>query len=106
MPFSGEKPSSVVLLRNMTQRTWAPSSFKEKYQWPLAAFVMLDTSPDTQMSSRLVSSRFRARRLSSETVSIFSRPAGIDANKSLFVMDEILSVRTCYFMEDGDFSLL
>src|SRR5690554_1650598 len=51
----------MLRLRNMAQRTCAPTSLSEKYQWPEAGRARLEISPSTHSSGK---PRSRAWRMS------------------------------------------
>jgi hypothetical protein len=68
-PSRGVKPANWARPRNITARTWAPSSLRVKYQWPEAARVKLEISPAIQVrgnerSSRRATAWFRALTVS------------------------------------------
>ncbi len=67
-PLAGMKSAYWFRPRNITQRTWAFASLREKYQCPEAAAVKLETSPSTHSKGRADSRARRAIRFSSLTV--------------------------------------
>ena len=69
-PSRGLKSTYWARLRNITARTWAPASFRVKYQCPEAARVTLEISPLTHASGKLRSSRRDTAWFSCVTVSI------------------------------------
>jgi len=75
-PLAGVKSANWLRPRNITQRTCAFASFSEKYQWPEAARMKLETSPSTHSKGNCDSSARRAMRLSSLTVSTGKLGAG------------------------------
>ncbi len=66
-PSRGVNGACWARPRNITQRICASLSLIEKYQWPLAARVKFDTSPDTQHSGKARSSIEPIARFSAET---------------------------------------
>src|SRR5712691_11409289 len=57
-----------VSVFHTTARTWARSSFREKYPWPEGAILRFETSPSTQTSANSTSSTPWMRSVSSLTV--------------------------------------
>ncbi len=76
MPSAGSQSSAAARPRNMTQSTWAVSSFRVKYQWPEEAGRKLEISPPIQASGKRRSSTSRTLRSSSETLSTGAESRG------------------------------
>ena len=66
-PWAGSAPA-VFRCRHMAQRTCAPLSFSEKYQWPEAGAAKFESSPSSHSSGRPDSSSSRTSLLRRETV--------------------------------------
>ncbi|VWC85646.1 hypothetical protein BCO71033_00762 [Burkholderia contaminans] len=66
-PSRGVNSAYCARPRNITQRICACWSLIEKYQWPLAARVKFDTSPEIHSSGNERSSIVEIARLSAET---------------------------------------
>ncbi len=75
-PLPGRNFTRWLRPLNMAQRTWASPSLSEKYQCPEEGHTKLLISPSTQTKSKWLSSRIRAWRLRSLTLSSTGGSAG------------------------------
>src|SRR6201991_4714612 len=82
-PSRGVNSAYCARPRNITQRICACASLIEKYQWPLAARVKFDTSPDTHTSGNERSSIVPIARFNTDTGTTASAPLGMDEAKGL-----------------------
>ena len=62
-PARGVKPTSMLLLRNIAQRSCASLSLSEKYQCPEEGCEKFDSSPSTHTTPRPRSSSTRTSRV-------------------------------------------